>query len=83
MTTDMLYDLYLFVYSSGIKETIKLSQLTMADATKYAHYWREMNEMHDYMLVISVGNPWLETSPVIKEKTVDWLLSEYAKLSKA
>lgn len=82
MADGILYDLYLFVYSSGIKETFKLSQLTMADATKYAHYWREMNEMHDYMLVISGSNPWLRPTPVIKEKTADWLLLEYAKLSK-
>ncbi len=76
------YDLYLYLVPESDKLT-KIPHLSKDDAKKYADYWFEMNELHDYMLVIEGSTPWYEPAPSIEVKTPEWISLEYAKMSKA
>lgn len=75
------YDLYLYVVPENDK-LMKISHLTRKDAEKYAKYWFDMNELHDYMLVTEDSTPWSEPIPSIEVKTPEWISLEYAKISK-
>lgn len=75
------YDLYLYLIPENDKLT-KIPHLSMDDAKKYADYWFEMNELHDYMLVTEGSTPWSEPVPDIEVKTPEWISLEYAKISK-
>lgn len=80
MAEEQFYDLYLYLVSESNK-LFKIPHLTMSNAKKYASYWFEMNEMHDYMLVTENSTPWSEPTPSIEIKSPEWISMEYAKLS--
>lgn len=80
MGEELFYDLYLYLVTESNK-LFKIPHLTAFDATKYANYWFEMNEMHDYMLVTENSTPWSEPIPSIEIKSPEWISMEYAKLS--
>lgn len=74
----MTFDLYLFLVGEANK-LYKLGHLSKNEADKYAEYWIEMNEMHDYILVTEGSTPWTD-NPTIIEKSPEWISLEYAKL---
>lgn len=76
--SDQWFDLYLFLVGEA-NVLYKLSHLSKEDADKYADYWIEMNDMHDYMLVLEGSTPWDDT-PTIIEKSPEWISLEYARL---
>ena len=65
------YDIYLWTFSNN-KELIKIPHLTHDDAVRLTSKWYELNELHDYMLVLEGSTPWLE-KPNIVEKDKQWL----------
>ena len=75
------YDLYLYIVPQNDK-LFKIPHLTREDADKYAQYWFDMNEMHDYMLVTENSTPWSEPAPSIEIKTPEWITLEYAAMYK-
>lgn len=81
--SDRFFDLYLFVFGEE-NVLYKLEHLSEEDAHKYAEYWFEMNELHDYILVLSGSTPWSDESKLsIVLKSPEWISLEHAKLEKA
>lgn len=80
---DHFFDLYLFIFGEP-NVLYKLEHLSEEDAHKYAQYWFDMNELHDYILVLSGSTPWNDESELtIIPKSPEWISLEYAKLQKA
>ncbi len=71
MSTDLYYDIYLWVFPESNKLT-KIGHLSRKDAERLANKWFEMNELHDYMLVTEGSTPWYD-EPVITVKPREWL----------
>lgn len=78
---DNMYDLYLYV-TSDPNTLYKLSHLTNTEVHTYSEYWFEMNEMHDYIVVLEGSTLWYD-HPTIIEKTPEWISLEYDKLYNA
>lgn len=74
------FDLYLYNVQHP-NDLVKLGHLTTEEAHKYGDYWFEMNELHDYILVIEGDAPWdASNKPTIDVKTPEWISLEYANL---
>lgn len=76
--SEQWFDLYLFLVGEP-NVLYKIGHLSKEDADKYADYWIEMNDMHDYMLVLEGSTPWND-DPTIIEKSPEWIPLEYARL---
>lgn len=79
--SEAFYDLYLYLIPHN-DELVKIPHLLREDAKNYASKWFEMNDLHDYMLVVEGSTPWSEPAPIITEKTPEWIELEYAELMK-
>ena len=75
------FDLYLYLVPNSDK-LVKIPHLKREDAETYAQDWFEMNEMHDYMLVVEGSTPWGEITPTITIVTPEWVKDQYDKLNK-
>ena len=65
------FDIYLWVFPNSDK-LIKISHLSNEDAKRLTDKWYELNELHDFMLVLEGSTPWTE-EPEIEEKPKEWL----------
>ena len=79
MPKDLFYDLYLYINPKNNKLT-KIPHLTRSEAEEYAKIWFEMNELHDYMLVLEESKPWSEPEPNITIKSPEWIFDEYNRI---
>ena len=80
MTDEPFFDLYLYSVNQ-VENLTKIPHLSREDAKKYSLDWLEMNELHDYILVIEGSKPWYEPEPTITIKTPEWIVQEYNKLN--
>ena len=78
--TKLYNDLYLYTIPENDK-LVKIPHLSRDDAEKYARYWLEMNELHDYMLVLEGSTPWSEPEPDISVKSPDWIFEQNKKIN--
>lgn len=76
------FDLYLYTVPESNK-LVKIPHLLWTEAKKYGVEWCNMNELHDYILVIEGSTPWSDPIPEIIVKDYDWMIEEFNKLSNA
>lgn len=76
---ELWFDLYLYVFPDNNK-LVKIPHLSRTDAIKYARQWLDMNDLHDYVLVLEDDTPWGVEKPDITVETPEWITSEYNKL---
>ena len=70
---DKFFDIYLWTFPENDK-LIKISHLTHEEAKKLSDRWYELNELHDYMLVVEGSTPFMD-EPSIDIQTKEWLES--------
>ena len=70
-TDEKFFDIYLWTFPENNK-LIKISHLTHDEATRLSDKWYELNELHDFMLVLEGSTPFMD-EPSVTLQTKEWL----------